>query len=92
MTFEPVTIKLFTPLTHGEERISELTFAREMEAGDLFGTRVGGLDHEDLCRVAGRLTGVPLPVLKKMKMRDYRRVSGVIEGFFDNSPPTGGTE
>ena len=50
------------------------------------------MTHDDICEVASRITGVPPSVIRSLKMPDYLDVSGVVGGFFDPSPPTGGKD
>lgn len=75
---------------HGQEEIRELVFGREMVAGDLRGVSVGDITHDNICEIASRITGVPTPVLKTLKISDYMEVAGVVGGFFGDSPPIGG--
>lgn len=89
MNFEPIKIALSAPVKHGEKEITEIVFGREMVAGDLRGVSARDLTHDDICDIAGRISGIPAPVLRQLKMPDYMRVTEVISGFFDNSPPTG---
>jgi hypothetical protein len=91
MSFNPVKIKLKSPVMHGNAEIADLVIAREMVAGDLRGMSVGNLTHDDLCELTSRLTGVPTPVIRQLKMPDYMEVSAIVSSFFDDSPRTGGT-
>lgn len=88
--FEPQRIPLGSPLKHGEEEIKELLFGREMVAGDLRGISVKDMTHDNILEVASRITGVPTPILKQMKMPDYLQVAEVVGGFFGDSPSIGG--
>lgn len=89
MSFEPVKISLKSPLKHGEEEIRELVFGREMVAGDLRGISVGDMTHDNVCEIASHITGVPTPILRRLKMPDYLEVAEVVGGFFGDSPSTG---
>jgi len=89
MSFEPIRIPLARPLMHGAEEIRELLFGREMVAGDLRGISVKDVTHDDILEVTCRITGVPTPILKQMKMPDYLQVAELVGGFFGDSPPTG---
>jgi len=91
MNFEPIAITLESPLMHGNEEITELKFTREMVAGDLRDVPVRDMTHNDICTVISRLTGVPAPVIKQLKMPDYQRASEVIASFLTDSPQTGET-
>jgi hypothetical protein len=90
--FEAIRITLKSPVMHGSEEIRELVFGREMVAGDLRGVSVGNLMHEDICEVASRITGVPTPVIRQLKMPDYLQVAATVGSFFGDSLPTGGRE
>ena len=92
MSFQPIKIALKSPVMHGAEEIRGLVFGREMVAGDLRGISVRDMTHDDICEVASRITGVPPSVIRSLKMPDYLEVSGVVGGFFDPSPPTGGKD
>lgn len=89
MSFEPIRIPLKSPLKHGEEEIKELLFGREMVAGDLRGVSVQDVTHDNICEVASRITGVPTPILRQLKMPDYLEVAEVVSGFFGVSPSIG---
>lgn len=90
--FEPITITLGYPLLHGNEEVTKLVFGREMEAGDLQGIPVTGMNHDDIYIVAGRIAGIPASVLKRMKMPDYLKVAEIVGSFFGDSLPTGGKQ
>lgn len=89
MSFEPITIPLQRPLMFGDVEVKQIVFEREMEAGDLQGISVTRMNHDDIYTVAGRMTGIPSAILKKMKMPDYKKVAAVVSGFLDDSPETG---
>lgn len=89
MDFEPIKIRLKSPLKHGTEEIAELVFGREMVAGDLRGISIRDLTHDNVCDVASRITGVPAPILRQLKMPDYLEVAEVVSGFFGYTLPTG---
>lgn len=88
--FEPIKITLKSPIQHGDETISTLTIGREMVAGDLRGISVSNLKFDDIYEVASRLTGVPTPIIKTMKMSDFMMLSNVVTDFFEDSPAIGG--
>ena len=90
--FEPITITLESPVTHGAEEINQLTISRPMVAGDLRGIPVQELAHDHICELAGRLCGVPTPVIKKLSIPDYLRLAEVVSGFLGGSPATGARE
>ena len=92
MSFASIRIPLQSPVPHGDEEIKELVIGREMTAGDLRGISVKDLKHDDICVVASRLTGIPTPIINKLKMSDYLEVAKVVSDFFDDSPPTGKKE
>ncbi len=87
--FEPIKIPLKSPIQHGDETINTLTIPREMVAGDLRGISISNLKFDDICEVASRLTGVPTPIIRTMKMPDFMALSGVVTDFFEDSPATG---
>lgn len=89
MSFEPIKISLKSPVMHGEQEIKELVFGREMVAGDLRGISIRDLTHDNVCDVASRITGVPTPILRQLKMPDYLEVAEVVSGFFGDSPSIG---
>lgn len=92
MTFKPITISLDSPITHGEEEITELKFERKMTVADLRGMNVSGMTHEDLYTLVGRLSGYPPSAMAKLSIPDYMKAVEVVGDFFGGSPLTGEKE
>jgi hypothetical protein len=92
MSFEPIKIRLASPIMHGEKEISELVFGREMVAGDLRGISVKDMTHDNILEVTSHITGVPTPILQKLKIPDYLEVADVVGDFFGDSLLIGGRE
>lgn len=89
MSFNPVKIPLKTPIMHGGDEITELVFGREMVAGDLRGISVRDLTHDNVLEIASRITGIPFPILRQLRVPDYMQINELIAGFLFPSPETG---
>lgn len=80
-------VKLRNPIALGSEMVTELAF-REVEAGDLFGVSLRGLTSEmdgaALLRLAGKLSGQPEGVIKRLKGPDIGAVLEVVGDFLED--------
>ncbi len=86
--FEPIKITLDTPIQYGSETITQVTIDRKPNAGDMVfamdeasakdgSTKQGTL----VLALASRICDVSEPVLKKLDVSDFMKVSGVVSGF-----------
>jgi hypothetical protein len=80
-------LKLEHPITWGSEQISELSFRRP-KGGDLmdFPDKPG---MGDLTRLASRLSGKELPIIKELDINDFMKVMEIVGDFFQNSQAIG---
>ncbi len=84
--------KLKKPIKLGEagELISELVFREEMTAGDMRGIPVRDpMNFEDVCKIAGRLTGQPDAVINRLSIADTGEVVRIVGGFLNAGQETG---
>lgn len=80
---ETVTVKLLSPIPNGDKSIESLTF-REAEVGDACNMdSVKGEIAQTLAMLSG-MCDTPLPVLKRMKMRDLKRVVDAVAPLLGN--------
>ncbi len=79
----PVIIKLRKPINDGEKEINEIKFTREPTGGDLAGINITNPTIGEFLRVAMKLTGIPVPILKKMTGSDTMVLTGVIGDFLE---------
>ncbi len=86
----PVTIQLKKPVDHGSRQITELTFERELEAGDVFDVNLSiGFTGRDFANVIARLTGQPLPVISRLSFVDFSAAQVIVNDFLSDGPSTG---
>jgi len=99
---EPVTVPLSTPIEIDEtitapdgsrqsvkRKLATLTF-REAEVGDLVAAdSVAGDTGKTAAMLAG-MCGVPLPAIKKLKMRDLNRILKDVGPLLGNEVPQTG--
>lgn len=88
-------VKLRNPIVLGSETVTELAF-REIEAGDLFDVSLRGLtavmEGGSLLRLAGKLSGQPEGVIKRLKGPDVGAVLEVVGDFLEDlEAPGSGT-
>ena len=79
----PVVIRLSKPIHDGEKEISEVKFTREPTGGDMSVLPMTNPTLGDFLRVVMKVTGIPVPILKKMTAKDSMEVTGVIGDFLD---------
>jgi hypothetical protein len=83
---------LMVPIQFGSETITELTIREKVVAGDMRGIEMRQRPlHDDIMKLAGRLTGQPDPVIQAMAFADYIEVANLVAGFIDPGPATGNT-
>jgi hypothetical protein len=83
------TIKLKSPITHGETTYEELTF-REAEAGDfMLADGFAGEMSRNIAMLAA-MAGVPLPAFKKVKARDLSVILDSTKALLGNEETTTG--
>lgn len=82
------TITLQTPITHGSEIITELTFGRQIRGKDLRGLPLT-LGFEHLLILAGRLCNQPPAVMEQLEGPDLLAVVETAGVFFGPGLPTG---
>lgn len=79
----PIRIRLKKAIYDGEKEIKEFVINREPIGADWSGMNVQNATILDFQRVASRLTGLPVPVIKKADTRATMRLAEVIGSFFD---------
>ena len=82
---------LKSPITIGNETLTELKFNRVLCAGDMRDMPAGMPTHGHLMTLAGRLTGVQDLFFAKMEAPDWLKVAEIVLGFMQGGPSTGGT-
>lgn len=80
----PVRVPLSSPITHGDKTITEIVFPREAEAGDLAASDHVKGDMTRTLAILSSMSDVPLPVLKRLKARDFKRVSEAVAPLLGN--------
>lgn len=86
----PVTIQLKNPVDHGSRQVTELTFERELQAGDMFDINLAvGLTGRDFSSIIAKLTKQPLPVISRLGFADFRAAMEIVNGFLADGPSTG---
>ena len=84
---EPTTLKLHSPIKHGEEIISELTIRRPL-AGDLRDFP-GEPKMGDILDLAARLSNQPPSVINRLEMEDAFPVMKIVGNFIGTGQGTG---
>ena len=79
----PVIIKLDNPINDGEKDITEIVIKREPTGGDLSGINITNPTIGEFLRVAMKITGIPVPILKKLSGRKAMELTGVIGDFLE---------
>ena len=86
----PITMKLSKPISFGESTILDcITFEREPVAGDIELLPVGGQVMGDSYKVISKITGWELPKIKRLSVKDLKRISSVLQYFLDDSEEDG---
>lgn len=78
-----VSVSLTTPVTHGEDTISALTF-REPTVGDLI---IGDQFPGQLAKMTAILASIsdtPLPAFKKIGAKDFSKIVTATSGLLGN--------
>ena len=86
--FEPITITLESPIPQGSETIEKVVITRKPNAGDMVfamdeaSARDGTTKQGTMVMaLASRICDVSEPVLKKLDVGDFMKLSGVVSGF-----------
>lgn len=79
----PIKILLEDPITIGEDEIKELIIKRKPTGADWTGFNVQNATVGDYQRVASKLTGLPLPIIRKADTRATFELVEVISSFLD---------
>lgn len=85
------TISLLTPITVGEVQVTELKF-REAEAGDVIAAESMVGSNAQAVALLAAMCETPYPAMKKLKVRDLKRIMGdtEIKELMGNDPDTTG--
>jgi phage FluMu protein gp41 len=88
-----ITVSLLSPITVGEVTIDSLTF-REAEVGDLIEAADCKNEIERMAVMMAGVTGVSLPIIKKLKARDLKNIMSKVGSLLgnDTQPAPTGTE
>lgn len=80
---EPITIKLQKPIQHGKELISEMTFSRAPEMGDMRSLPADPQQHTvgAYMDIIGDLVGYPPSVISQLQFKDFNALKEVFLGF-----------
>ena len=79
----PIKIPLSKPIYDGEKEITEFIIKREPTGADWTAFNVQNATVGDFQRVASKLTGLPLPIIRKADTKATFRLTEVIGAFFD---------
>jgi len=79
----PIIIPLKKPIYDGEKEIKEFVINREPIGADWSGVKLQNLQMIDIQQIASRLTGLPVPIIKKADTRATFRLAEVIGNFLD---------
>lgn len=79
----PIRIPLKKAIYDGEKEIKEFVIDREPIGADWSGMNVQNATILDFQRVASRLLGLPVPIVKKADTRATMRLAEIIGSFFD---------
>ena len=87
MSSNTITVTLSSPIDAGDgKKIDALTF-REAELGDMIASdSVTGDTAKTAAMLAG-MCGMPLPVMKKLKMRDITKILREVAPLLGNEAP-----
>ena len=86
---EPIVITLKKPIEHGQGTVDRLVFEREPVAGDFFDLPPVGWSSGDYAALISRLTGQPLPVIKRLSVADFRAALQAVQSFLTDGQATG---
>ena len=79
--FEPVKIPLQFPIDNGEKGlIEEIVISKEPEWGDTIHIN-DKAPLEGMLILASKLSGIPSPILKKIKQKDANRIMEALSSF-----------
>ncbi|MBO9125448.1 MULTISPECIES: phage tail assembly protein [unclassified Rhizobium] len=85
-----ISVTLLSPVTVDEVTIDSLTF-REAEVGDLIEAADCKNEIERMAVMMASVTGVSLPVIKKLKARDLKNIMSKVGNLLGNDTKTGST-
>lgn len=91
-TFDPVTVPLLVPITHGEKIYAELTF-REAELGDLCAADAVTGEMQKTAAILAGMAEVPIQAIRKLKARDLAAITDKVGPLMGNekTPTIGAT-
>ncbi len=83
--------KLKEPISLGEgDPITELNLREKVVAGDMRGLAMRDpMQHDEILKLIGRLSGQVDAVVNKMAFVDYVEVASFVSGFMQAGPETG---
>ncbi len=79
----PIRIPLKKAIYDGEKEIKEFVIEREPIGADWSGMNVQNATFLDFQKVASRLTGLPVPIIKKADTKATMLLGEVIGSFLD---------
>lgn len=85
----PLTLKLKSSFTWGQEDVKEVTIRHEPTAGDLASAMNEKKQGDQALRLVSTVTGWEEPKVKAMGGRDFLAVSAVVTAFLPAGPGTG---
>lgn len=87
----PVVIEITKPVMHGSKEIREIDFSREMVGADVYDLDLAGgqVTGRDFAKLAGRLSGLPDPVIGALPVTDFLKVVRAVNNFLLDGPETG---
>lgn len=85
-TPETVTVQLSRPIEHDGKIIESLTF-REPELGDMMLSERFDGQLGQIAAVLASVSDTPLPVFKKIKAHDVKRIMSATAGIMGNDIP-----
>jgi hypothetical protein len=86
---ETVTIALSRPVTHGDKTVASLTF-REATAGDACAAELVEGDFQRTLALIASMAEVPLPLMKKVSLRDVHAITAKVGALMGEQPAAAG--
>jgi hypothetical protein len=87
---DTITITLSRPITHDEKTVASLTF-REATAGDACGADAVHGDFTKILAVLAGMSGTPLPLIKKIPLRDINTIIAKVGPLMGEQPAAAGS-
>ncbi len=82
---ETITIPLSRPITHDEKTVASLTF-REATAGDACAAELVEGDFQRTLALIASMAEVPLPLMKKVSLRDVHAITAKLGALMGEAP------